>query len=323
MVEDILLIKNSDVCHLQDNLLWVFWDRVEDKVSELLGLQVENYDADDRNSFPANVGDDDSPAETNVANVGDDDSPAETNVADVGDDNSSAETNVADVGDDDSPGIMNVWTGELPAKLVTAGEELLAAIAAMKEAYQRVNFKSMTAEIRKRDEERDSMLRGVKSLVKAMARFSSKPEQQAAAMELLKSMKQWKLNPKEQYLLETEVVHLWLEDVSNSEQLTEAVAVLGLTDILARLGELGEEVSRLISDRNVEEARKQSLQQRQRRKYSEQAWQRFTLVFNAAAVMDPDEHRYDSFVKLMNYLLKQSKREMRHIRKKHPRKRDA
>ena len=102
-----------------------------------------------------------------------------------------------------------------------------------------------------------------------------------------------------------------------------AAAVLGLTATLVRLGELGEEVDQLISGRTEEVARKQSQQQRERRKDSEQAWRRFVLMLNAAAVMDPDEHRYERFVKLMNYLLKEQKRQMHHIRKKHPRKRET
>lgn len=52
-------------------------------------------------------------------------------------------------------------------------------------------------------------------------------------------------------------------------------------------------------------------------------WRRFVLMLNAAAVMAPDEHRYERFVKLMNYLLKEQKRQMHHIRKKHPRKRET
>ena len=40
MVEDIRLIKNWDVAHLQDVYLMVFWNDVTEKVTELLGLQV-------------------------------------------------------------------------------------------------------------------------------------------------------------------------------------------------------------------------------------------------------------------------------------------
>lgn len=100
----------------------------------------------------------------------------------VGEDDDSPVMKVVGGGeDDDSPVMKGTGSGELPAKLAAAGEELLAALAAMKEAYRKVDFKELSAEIRKRDKERDSLLRGVKSLVKTMARFSSMPEQQAAA----------------------------------------------------------------------------------------------------------------------------------------------
>jgi len=307
MIENIRLIKNSDVSHLQDILLLIFWKHVKLRVSQLLGLQFEQNVSNDELLALSSVGDD-LYNETSALSSGEDDSSPQTS-AEVG-------LHLA------SPQLPTFAFGELPEKLVVAGEQLLAAIASMLEAYKKVDFKVMSAEIRMRDEERDSLLRGVKSLVKAMARLTSLPQQHAAAVALQKSMEPWKLNPKDGYLLETEEVAAWLKNVSESAELTEAVAVLGLTATLARLGELGEEVDQLISDRTEELSRKRSQQQRKRRKESERAWRRFVLVLNAAAVMDSDEHRYEPFVELMNYLLKLEKRQMRHIRKKHPRRRE-
>ena len=72
----------------------------------------------------------------------------------------------------------------------------------------------------------------------------------------------------------------------------------------------------------VEYMRKRSLQQRQRRKESEERWKTFVTVLNAAAVMDPDEQRYEHFVRLVNYEMKELRRQMRHTRRKNPRKRN-
>ena len=377
MIENIRLIKNSDVSHLQDILLLIFWKHVKLRVSQLLGLQVEQNDSNDELLALSSVGDDlynetsalstvvddlvdnnsvlssdkyvasqqltvfeadenvVSPHSTDVEDDEDDSSPQTS--AEVGEKVSSPQMNTAHfcrdfasqqitTAENDgyfaSQQLPTFSVGELPEKLVVAGEQLLASIASMLEAYKKVDFKVMSAEIRMRDEARDSLLRGVKSLVKAMTRLTSLPQQHAAALTLQKSMEPWKLNPKDGYLLETEEVAAWLKNVSESAELTEAVAVLGLTATLARLGELGEEVDQLISDRTEELSRKRSQQQRKRRKESERAWRRFVLVLNAAAVMDSDEHRYEPFVELMNYLLKLEKRQMRHIRKKHPRRRE-
>ena len=91
---------------------------------------------------------------------------------------------------------------------------------------------------------------------------------------------------------------------------------------MRRLGELSEEVDSIILDRNVEYMRKRSLQQRQRWKESEERWKTFVTVLNAAAVMDPDEQRYEHFVRLVNYEMKELWRQMRHTRRKNPRKRN-
>lgn len=269
MVEDIRLIRNWDVAHLQDVYLMVFWQSVTEKVTELLGLQVG-------------------------AGVDEAESGTSQTFADE----------------------------ELPEKLVAAGEALLAAIEAMMQAYRKVNFKAMSEAIRRKDEERDTLLREVKTMVAAMAKMSTMPERQAAGKALQASIEQWQLDPKKEYTQEGTALRAWLEVVAQSAELTAAAEVLGLTDILARLGEVNEEVSMLIIDRSNEVADKKSMQQRQKRKEAERRWRTFVLVLNAAAVMDADEHRYEAIILYLNLRLKEMKKQMRHTRKMNPRKKE-
>ena len=84
----------------------------------------------------------------------------------------------------------------LPAKLVTASVELLAAITAMFDAFQLVDTKAMSAELKRKDEERDNQLRGVKQMVAAMLRLAQTDEEQAAAKALQQSIDDWKLDPR-------------------------------------------------------------------------------------------------------------------------------
>ena len=199
---------------------------------------------------------------------------------------------------------------------------LLAAITAMFDAFQLVDTKSMSAELKRKDEERDNQLRGVKQMVAAMLRLAQTDEEQAAAKALQQSIDDWKLDPRKGYTVETTLVTEWLKVVADSEELTHAAEMFGLTEPMRRLGELSEEVESIILDRNVEFVRKRSLQQRQRRKESEERWKTFVTVLNAAAVMDPDEQRYEHFVRLVNYEMKELRRQMRHTRRKNPRKRN-
>jgi hypothetical protein len=270
MVEDIRLIRNWDVAHLQDVYLMVFWQSVTEKVNELLGLQI-------------------------------------------GGGVDEAESGTSQTFADE----------ELPEKLVAAGEALLAAIEAMMQAYRKVNFKAMSEAIRKKDEERDTLLREVKTMVAAMAKMSTMPERQAAGKALQASIEQWQLDPKKEYTQEGTALRAWLEVVAQSAELTAAAEVLGLTDILARLGELNEEVSTLITDRTNEVADKKAMQQRQKRKEAERRWRTFVVVLNAAAVMDADEQRYETLIVQLNQRLKEMKKQMRHTRRMNPRKRDA
>ena len=283
MVEDIRLIKNWDVAHLQDVYLMVFWNDVTEKVNELLGLQIGGAD---------------------------------------GASDSSASQFGGDVDEAESGNSQTFAGEELPEKLVAAGEALLAAIEAMMLAYRKVNFKAMSEAIRRKDVDRDTLLREVKTMVAAMAKMSTMPERQAAGEALQTSIEQWKLDPKKEYTQEGTAVRVWLEVVAKSAELTPAAEVLELTAILARLGELNEEVSMLIIDRSNEVADKKSMQQRQKRKEAERRWRTFVVVLNAAAVMDADEHRYEAIILCLNLRLKEMKKQMRHTRKMNPRKKE-
>lgn len=268
MVEDIKLIKNWDVAHLQDTLLITFWRYVTETVGQLLEEQGSaDVVSSDKSSFQP--------------------------------------------------------PGALPSKLLTAAVELLAAIAAMNEAYMQVNTKAMSAEIKQKDDERDSLLRGVKQMVAAYVRVAPSEAQHVAAVALQQSITDFCLDPRQSYLLENTILCAWLDAVADSPELSQAAALLGLSDSLRRLGELCTEVDSLITERNAEVLRKRSMQQRLRRKESEARWRTFVLVLNAAAVMDPDEQRYEDFVQVMNLELKNLKRQMRHMRKLNPRRRGA
>ena len=148
------------------------------------------------------------------------------------------------------------------------------------------------------------------------------PERQAAGEALQTSIEQWKLDPKKEYTQEGTAVRVWLEVVAKSAELTAAAEVLELTAILARLGELNEEASMLITDRSNEVADKKSMQQRQKRKEAERRWRTFVVVLNAAAVMDADEHRYEALIQYLNLRLKEMKKQMRHKRRMNPRKKE-
>lgn len=298
MVEDIRLIKNWDVAHLQDVLLMVFWQSVTEKVTELLGLQIGGADG---------------AADSSASQVGGDVDEAESGTSQAFEGDEGADFSASQVFADE----------ELPEKLVAAGEALLAAIEAMMQAYRKVNFKAMSEAIRRKDEERDTLLREVKTMVAAMAKMSTMPERQAAGMALQESIEQWQLDPKKEYTQEGTAVRVWLEVVAKSAELTAAAEVLGLTDILARLGELNDEVSTLIADRTNQVADKKSMQQRQKRKEAERRWRTFVMVLNAAAVMDADEHRYETIIQYLNLRLKEMKKQMRHTRRMNPRKKEG
>ena len=352
MVEDIRLIKNWDVAHLQDVYLMVFWNSVTEKVTELLGLQVSGadgvvdssasqvgWDVDGTESMASQVGGDVDVAESLMSQVGEAYEQAESMASQVGGDVDVAESLMSQVGGDvdeseswtsqvggadekaESKASQTLADGELPEKLVAAGEALLAAIEAMMLAYRKVNFKAMSKAIRRKDEERDTLLREVKTMVATMAKMSTMPERQAAGKALQASIEQWQLDPKMEYTQEGTAVRVWLEVVAKSAKLTAAADVLELTDILARLGELNEEVSMLIIDRSNAVADKRSMQQRQKRKEAERSWRTFVMVLNAAAVMDADEHRYETLIGQLNQRLKEMKQQMRHKRRMNPRKR--
>ena len=298
MVEDIKLIKKWDVAHFQDIVLMTFWSFMTRRINELMGTPV---------------GADEEPAEETPSQLVADEETAEESPSPVVEDEEPAK----------APPSRIVADEDLPPKLVAAAEDLLAAIETMKEAFRPMDFKSMSKDIRQKDEERDALLRQAKALVKAMARMESMPERQAAGQALLESYQRWRIDPKRAYESESLHVGKWLETIWNAPELTAAAELLGLTPMLQRLGEINTEVSTLIMDRTSETAQYRARQQRQKRKAAEARWRTFVLVLNAAAVMDPDEHRYEAFVNIVNVELKDMHQQMRHTRKRNPRQREA
>ena len=297
MVEDIKLVKNWDVAHLQDLLLMVFWRSVKEIIIEMIGTQ----DGSDGEGEP-------------VAAV----------LAEIGEDGGAAALGGA-VGEEDGgeAAARRGAVGEVPGKLVAAGVALIEAIDAMMIAFRKVNIKAMSKDIKEKDSERDALLREVKSMTAVMANIKSLSERQAAAKALKESMARWKLNPKHEYNREFMEVSSWLKVVAASPELTAAAEVLGMTEMITRLGELNDEVNALIDERDAALANKKAKQQRQKRKEAERRWRTFVMMLNAAALMDDDEHRYDAIVGFLNYRLKDLKKKMRHTRRMNAKKREV
>ena len=324
MIEGIEQIKNSDVSHLQDNLLMVFWKTVKEEITELL-------DSEDKMDFESrtvckNRGkekEEGGKEQGEVINSLDGREKKEEKIVAESDrwKQEVREGLKAKNGCEQETIEVTVSAGELPPKLVAVSEELIEAIDAMMMAFKKGDIKAMSDEIRKLDEERDGLLRGLKKMVKAMASMTMMAEKQEAGEALLISMKQWKLDPKKGYVTENLAIRKWIESVTQTPKLSEAAEVLELTESLERLEELNESIEEKLRDRRDEQYKDKLKQQREKRKESERCWRQFVVVLNAAIVMEENERRYQELVTSMNAMLRILKRQMMLTRKKNPRRR--
>ena len=189
-----------------------------------------------------------------------------------------------------------------------APAQLAACIAAFKlkrtaesNVYAVSTSAPQTKRIAELDSERDPMLKQVKDIIRTMATMDIFPEKKAAAELLLESMKPYPyLDPAAEYEAETNAINQWNEAIEQSQELTAAVATLGLTDTLASLVSKTAEMKALMVERSNQQSEQTKAALQTARQETDAAWTDLQLVQNALAITDQDEDRFRALILHLN-----------------------
>lgn len=185
-----------------------------------------------------------------------------------------------------------------PAKLQTQIEAFNAAYADLDAAYRADSYSLDTDELKNADKECDSIFMSIKKMVQAQQEFNFNPELKAAANRMMQAIDKFRIDVNEDYLGENNKLQQLLQEITESTQLTADAKALGLEAAIAQLKEKATQVRDLLTSRGLAKAPKGRM--KQARQAVEDEYRQLTQLLNAYALVDDDEHRFDSLFNLLN-----------------------
>lgn len=179
---------------------------------------------------------------------------------------------------------------------VKAAVEVLKAAVKEEDKYLMLSRKNRyTAQIAAKDKERDSILRGYRSVVKGYLRMPVEDMAKAAA-ELKQHLKEYDINPGMQLERETSRIMNLVDDLDT--KFAPQVTLLGLKPYVDELRKANDAVDELLFIRT--DARSQQVRgaMRKARAATDEAYLNVVRLINAVVVVGTDK----DFVPLINYL---------------------
>jgi hypothetical protein len=205
-------------------------------------------------------------------------------------------------------GLMSFTRDQFAASFSTekpAPTKLQAQIAAFNKAYADLDtayradtYSLDTDELKAADKECDSIFMSIKKMVQAQQGFDFNPELKAAANRLMQAIDKFGIDVSEDYLGENNKLQQLLQEIAQSTQLTADAKALGLEAALAQLKEKATLVRDLLTSRGLAKAPKGRM--KQARQAVEDEYRQLIQLLNAYALVDDDEHRFDSLFNLLN-----------------------
>jgi len=205
-------------------------------------------------------------------------------------------------------GLMSFTRDQFAASFSTekpAPTKLQAQIAAFNKAYADLDtayradtYSLDTDELKAADKECDDIFRGIAKMVDAQLDFNFNPELKAAAKRVKQAIDKFGIDVSEDYLAENNKLQQLILEITESTQLTADAKALGLEAAFAQLKEKATLVRDLLTSRGLAKAPKGRM--KQARQAVEDEYRQLIQLLNAYALVDDDEHRFDSLFNLLN-----------------------
>lgn len=187
-----------------------------------------------------------------------------------------------------------------PKKLSDQWSALMQAWLALDSAYLLSSKSALTAEIKKKDDERDALLSSLRDIVNGYARQTTDAEKQAAALKIQEIDKKYGIKTRERYEEEGVRLAQMIQELERNYQIELAMKALGTSAMLAQLKAANEECRRLVDLRNQERSYVEKGQMQAARAEMEVQYPLTIRLINALALADDDEYRYEELVRLLN-----------------------
>lgn len=188
-----------------------------------------------------------------------------------------------------------------PALLAPCIDAFKLKLTAENGVYAVSTTAPQTKDIARLDSERDPILRQMKDVIRTMAAMDIMPEKKAAALLLQESMKPYPyLDPNAEYEAETNAINQWNEAIQASQELTAAIAALGLTDALATLVSKTAEMKALMVERANQQSEQTKAALQTARQETDAAWTDVQIVQNALEITDAHPERFQALILHLN-----------------------
>ena len=205
-------------------------------------------------------------------------------------------------------GLMSFTRDQFAASFSTekpAPTKLQAQIAAFNKAYADLDtayradtYSLDTDELKAADKECDDIFRSIAKMVDAQLDFNFNPELKMAAKRVKQAIDKFGIDVTEDYLAENNKLQQLIQEITESTQLTADSKALGLETAFAQLKEKATLVRDLLTSRGLAKAPKGRM--KQARQAVEDEYRQLIQLLNAYALVDDDEHRFDSLFNLLN-----------------------
>ena len=183
-----------------------------------------------------------------------------------------------------------------PAQVQAVIDPLKAAVTKEDQDIDQSRTSGQTAQIKEADDSRDSLVDQGLSIIDTMSKATALAAMQQAALLLVPVVNTYKPSSKLALRTESEKIQQFLQAIHQSQELTAAVATLGLTQLFADLETQNDLVIQLMDERAADRAAQQSIQLSEDRKETDRWLRNFFRIMDAAACMDSHDDRYNTFL---------------------------
>ena len=186
-----------------------------------------------------------------------------------------------------------------------APERLGQQLTSFSAAYDRLNAayaltreSLLTGDIAELDREGDQLYLAVKETSETAQRMTFMPARKQAGDRNMVFLKKYKINTKENFISEWSKLQQMTEEANGSAQVTADMATLGLTEVMARLTVIADQLRSKLTERNAEMPTQKAMQQAREAIYPE--YRALIQLQNAFALVDSNTSKYLALISALN-----------------------
>lgn len=192
------------------------------------------------------------------------------------------------------------FTSENPAPPKIAAQLIryITVYEALDDAYKRETYSLDTEAIKDADSTCDSVFMGFKKMVLAQVKFDFNPPVAQAARLVKQAIDKYDIDVSEDYLGENNKLHQLVNDLTTVSALISAVETLGLQSLVTQLAVKVAELRQLLTERGLQKPAKGEFNAARTAMEPEYRW--LITGLNAYALVDENEHRFDTLIDTLN-----------------------